>query len=118
MAELLVVAFLGGLITSLSPCIVPVLPIVLAGGSTSTNKFRPYLIIGGLVLSFSVTELAGVAILSALHLPLDLLTWLGIGLLGLLALSLMIPFVAEWIERPFARLGSSRYAKRGGGFVL
>jgi cytochrome c biogenesis protein CcdA/thiol-disulfide isomerase/thioredoxin len=118
MAELLVVAFLGGLITSLSPCIVPVLPIVLAGGSTSTSKFRPYLIIGGLVLSFSVTELAGVAILSALHLPLDLLTWLGIGLLGLLALGLMIPFVAEWIERPFARLGSSRYAKRGGGFVL
>jgi cytochrome c biogenesis protein CcdA/thiol-disulfide isomerase/thioredoxin len=118
MAELLVVAFLGGVITSLSPCIVPVLPIVLAGGSTSTSKFRPYLIIGGLVLSFSVTELAGVAILSALHLPLDLLTWLGIGLLGLLALSLMIPFVAEWIERPFARMGSSRYAKRGGGFVL
>jgi thiol-disulfide isomerase/thioredoxin len=30
----------------------------------------------------------------------------------------MIPLIGEWIERPFARLGSSRYAKRGGGFVL
>ncbi len=33
MGELLVVAFLGGLITGLSPCIVPVIPVVVAGGS-------------------------------------------------------------------------------------
>ena len=50
MAELLAVAFLGGLITGLSPCIVPVLPVVVAGGSTGTSKFRPYAIIGGLVV--------------------------------------------------------------------
>ena len=37
MAELLAVAFLGGLITGISPCIVPVLPVVVAGGSTGTS---------------------------------------------------------------------------------
>jgi cytochrome c biogenesis protein CcdA/thiol-disulfide isomerase/thioredoxin len=118
MAELLVVALLGGLITGLSPCIVPVLPVVVAGGSAGTSKARPYLIIGGLVVSFSLTELVGSTVLSALGLPQNLLFWLGIGLLGLLAVGLMIPAIGELIERPFARLGASRYADSGGGFVL
>ena len=107
MAELLVVAFLGGLITGLSPCIVPVLPVVVAGGSTGTSRARPYLIIAGLVVSFSLTELLGSTVLSALGLPQNFLFWLGIGLLLLLAVGLMIPFIGEWIERPFARLGAS-----------
>lgn len=118
MAELLAVAFLGGLITGLSPCIVPVLPVVVAGGSTGTSRARPFLIIAGLVVSFSLTELLGSTILSALGLPQDFLFWLGIGLLLALAIGLMIPAVGEYIERPFARLGSSRYAKTGGGFIL
>jgi cytochrome c biogenesis protein CcdA/thiol-disulfide isomerase/thioredoxin len=117
-AELLVVAFLGGLITGLSPCIVPVLPVVVAGGSTGTSRARPFLIIGGLVVSFSLTELVGSTVLSALGLPQNFLFWLGIGLLFLLAAGLMIPFLGEVIERPFSRLGSSRYANSGGGFVL
>jgi cytochrome c biogenesis protein CcdA/thiol-disulfide isomerase/thioredoxin len=118
MAELLVVAFLGGLITGLSPCIVPVLPVVVAGGSTGTSRARPFLILAGLVVSFSLTELVGSTVLSALGLPQNLLFWLGIGLLLLLAAGLMIPFIGEVIERPFSRLGSSRYANSGGGFVL
>ncbi len=118
MAELLAVAFLGGLITGLSPCIVPVLPVVVAGGSAGTSKARPYVIIAGLVVSFSLTELVGSTVLSALGLPQDFLLWLGISLLLLLAVGLMIPFVGTWIERPFTRLGGSRYADSGGGFVL
>ncbi len=118
MAELLAVAFLGGLITGLSPCIVPVLPVVVAGGSAGTSRARPYFIIAGLVVSFSLTELVGSTVLSAIGLPQNLLFWLGIGLLALLAVGLMIPLVGTWIERPFMRLGASRYADSGGGFVL
>ena len=118
MAELLVVAFLGGLITGLSPCIVPVLPVVVAGGSAGTNRARPFVIIAGLVVSFSLTELLGSSVLSALGLPQDFLFWLGIALLLVLAVGLMIPAIGTWIERPFARLGASRYADSGGGFVL
>jgi cytochrome c biogenesis protein CcdA/thiol-disulfide isomerase/thioredoxin len=116
--ELLVVAFLGGLITGLSPCIVPVIPVVMAGGSSSTSRARPYLIIAGIVSSFSISVLFASSLLSFLHLPEDLLFWLGVALLGLLAVGLMIPAVGELIERPFARLSSSRYANQGGGFVL
>jgi cytochrome c biogenesis protein CcdA/thiol-disulfide isomerase/thioredoxin len=116
--ELLLIAILGGLITGISPCIVPVLPVVVAGGSTGTSRARPFLIIAGLVVSFSIAELVGSTVLSALDLPQDLLRWVGIGLLLVLAVGLMIPVVGEWIERPFARLGGSRYADSGGGFVL
>jgi cytochrome c biogenesis protein CcdA/thiol-disulfide isomerase/thioredoxin len=118
MAELLVVAFLGGLITGLSPCIVPVLPVVVAGGSAGVSKSRPYLIIGGLVVSFSLTELLGSTVLSAIGLPQNFLFWFGIGLLLLLAVGLMFSMIGELIERPFARLGASRYADSGGGFLL
>ena len=118
MAELLVVAFLGGLITGLSPCIVPVIPVMMAGGSTDTSRSRPYVIIAGLVVSFSLSVLFATSLLSFLHLPQDLLFWLGVAMLGLLSIGLLVPQVGEVIERPFARLGASRYATEGGGFVL
>ena len=117
MGELLLVAFLGGLITGLSPCIVPVIPVVVAGGSTGSRS-RPFVIIAGLVLSFSLTVLFATTVLSFLHLPGDLLFWLGIGLLAAISVGLMIPPIGEVIERPFVHLGSSRYATEGGGFLL
>jgi cytochrome c biogenesis protein CcdA/thiol-disulfide isomerase/thioredoxin len=117
-ADLLAVAFLGGLITGLSPCIVPVLPVVVAGGSTATTRARPFLIIAGLVVSFSFTELVGSTVLSALGLPQNFLFWLGIALLLILAAGLLVPALGHWIELPFNRLGASRYATSGGGFVL
>jgi cytochrome c biogenesis protein CcdA/thiol-disulfide isomerase/thioredoxin len=118
MGELLLVSLLGGLITGISPCIVPVIPVVVAGGSSSTSRRRPFLIIGGLVLSFSLTVLFAQTVLNFLHLPLDFLFWLGVAMLGAIALGLMIPSLGEVLERPFARLGTTRYARKGGGFVL
>jgi cytochrome c biogenesis protein CcdA/thiol-disulfide isomerase/thioredoxin len=118
MGELLAIAFIGGFITGVSPCIVPVLPVVVAGGSTGTSRARPLLIIAGLVVSFSLTELLGSTVLSALGLPQDLLFWLGIAVLLVLALGLLVPTIGYWTERPFSRLGASRHANSGGGFVL
>ena len=120
MAELLLVAFVGGLITGLSPCIVPVIPVVVAGGSASSNRGRPFVVIAGLVMSFSLTVLFASTVLGALHLPQDLLFWAGIGihLLGALSVGLLIPQVGEALERPFARLGASRYAHEGSGFLI
>jgi len=118
MVELLVIAFLGGLITGISPCIVPVLPVVVAGGAVGESRARPWLIIAGLVLSFGIAELLGSALLSALGLPQDLLYRLGIVMLLILSAGLMVPVIGVWLERPFGRLGASRWAQSGGGFVL
>jgi cytochrome c biogenesis protein CcdA/thiol-disulfide isomerase/thioredoxin len=117
-AELFAIAFLGGLITGISPCVIPVLPVVMAGGATGTNRARPFVIIGGLIVSFTLQEFIGATLLSALGLPQSFLRWFGIVVLFVLAAALLIPFVGVWIEKPFARLAPSGYATRGGGFIL
>ena len=53
MLLLLGVAFVAGVVTAISPCVLPVLPIVLAGGATGGGR-RPYAIVAGLVILFSV----------------------------------------------------------------
>ena len=118
MLVLIGIGLLGGLITGISPCILPVLPVIVAGGAVSSDKRRPFMIIGGLVVSFTLFTLVGGTILSLLGLPQDLLRNLGIVMLLLLAAGLMIPAFGELIERPFARLGGRRQSTSGSGFVL
>ncbi len=48
------IGFFAGIVTAISPCVLPVLPILLAGGAAGRKPLR---IIGGLVLSFSVFTL-------------------------------------------------------------
>lgn len=75
MQTIALIGFLGGLITGISPCILPVLPVILLSGAGSTrgvsSTARPYLVIAGLVCSFSLATLIGSALLTALHLPQD-----------------------------------------------
>jgi len=51
------IAFLAGLITAVSPCALPVLPIVFAGGASGSRR-RPYAIIAGVVVGFTGSLLA------------------------------------------------------------
>ena len=69
------IGFLAGIVTAISPCVLPVLPILLAGGASGRKPFR---IIGGLILSFSVFTLFASWILDQLGLPQDLLRNLAI----------------------------------------
>jgi cytochrome c biogenesis protein CcdA/thiol-disulfide isomerase/thioredoxin len=112
---LLGIAFLAGLITAISPCVLPVLPILLAGGASGR---RPYGIILGLVASFSVFTVIGASILDALGLPQDFLRNLAIALLFLLAATLLVPQVAALAERPFLFLGRRRPRTESNGVVL
>jgi cytochrome c biogenesis protein CcdA/thiol-disulfide isomerase/thioredoxin len=115
---LLVVAFLGGVLTAFSPCVLPVLPVVVAGGAAGGPPRRPVAIVAGLVVSFTLATLAGMALLTALHLPQDLLNYLGVALLLLLALGFLIPPLGDLIERPFARVAPGRPATESGGLLL
>jgi cytochrome c biogenesis protein CcdA/thiol-disulfide isomerase/thioredoxin len=112
---LLGIAFLAGLITAISPCVLPVLPILLAGGASGR---RPYGIILGLVASFSVFTVIGASLLDALGLPQDFLRNLAIALLLLLAATLLFPQVAALAERPFLFLGRRRPRTESNGVVL
>ena len=115
---LLGAGFLGGLITGVSPCVIPVLPIIVAGGSTGTSSRRPISIIAGLVVSFSLVVLVGSEVLSLLHLPQDLLRDIGLAALFLVAAGLLIPKLGDLLEKPFARLGAKRQSESRSGFLL
>src|SRR5712692_8531157 len=113
----IVFAFVAGLITSISPCVLPVLPIVLGGGAVDQRR-RPYAIIAGLASCFLVSILFAAWVLDKLGLPKDLLRNVSIGLLFLLAVTLLIPQVGVLVERPLARLSSRPSGDLGGGFLL
>src|SRR5712692_4300630 len=108
MLVLLGIGFAAGVITAVSPCILPVLPIVLAGGASSESRRRPLAIVAGLVASFTAFTLAAASLLSALGLPQDLLRNVAIGLLFVLAATLVFPRLATLLERPFAFLTRRR----------
>src|SRR2546423_4340299 len=71
MVLLLLIGFLAGVVTAISPCVLPVLPILLAGGAAGGRR-RPYAIIAGLVLSFAVFTLSAAWIIDRLGLSLGL----------------------------------------------
>ncbi|MFT4108944.1 cytochrome c biogenesis protein CcdA [Propionicimonas sp.] len=123
---LVLIGLLGGLITGVSPCILPVLPLVFLGGGSPTAdgglpaaaRRRPFLVVLGLVTSFAAFTLFGTLLLSALHVPSDLIRCLGLGALVLLGLALVFPALEGVIERPFTRLPQPSVRPGGSGFGL
>src|SRR5580704_10322953 len=136
MVELVVVGIVAGFLAGISPCILPVLPIVLVAGASPPGSAetpasavtparvpraglaRSLAVIGGLVVSFSIIVLAGSEILSLLHLPQDALRDAGIALLIVVGLGYLIPPLGALLERPFARVGTRQPSGRAGGFLL
>ena len=110
---LVLIGLVGGIITGLSPCVLPVLPVVFLGGGSAGQdterpdaelaRRRPYLVVARPDLSFAVFTLFGTLILASLHLPDDAIRWLGLGLLVLVGLGLLVPPLGHLIERPFYR---------------
>jgi cytochrome c biogenesis protein CcdA/thiol-disulfide isomerase/thioredoxin len=115
MLILLAIGFVAGIVTALSPCVLPVLPIVLAGGATGR---RPLAIVAGIVVSFTVFTLFAAWLLDLLGLPQDLLRNLAIALLLVVALTLLVPQVGELLARPLQALTRRGSGDLGGGFFL
>jgi cytochrome c biogenesis protein CcdA/thiol-disulfide isomerase/thioredoxin len=126
---LLLVGFIGGLITGISPCIIPVLPVIFFSGGTEAARpvddsgrarggRRPYLVVLGLVVSFSFFTLAGSFLLSLLHLPQSTIIWIGIVFLLLIGIGLIVPRFERILERPFAWIPQRQATGDRGGFLL
>jgi cytochrome c biogenesis protein CcdA/thiol-disulfide isomerase/thioredoxin len=114
---LFLAALVAGVATFLSPCVLPIVPVVLAT-STSGGRRRPFGIAIGLALSFVAFTLAASRVLDALGLPQDLLHTLAVILLAFVGLMLLAPFLAEWAGRVFQPLAAraSGAARGGDGF--
>jgi len=112
---LLLIGLLAGLVTAISPCVLPVLPVLLAGGASGRKPLR---IVAGLVASFSFFTLFASWLLGKLGLPQDLLRNLAIALLFVMAIVLLLPQAAVWLERSLSVFSRLRPAGAGGGFFL
>jgi cytochrome c biogenesis protein CcdA/thiol-disulfide isomerase/thioredoxin len=115
MLVLLGIGFVAGVVTAISPCVLPVLPILLAGGASGRKPVR---IIAGLVASFTVFTLFASWLLDQFGLPQDFLRNLAIALLFVTAATLLIPRAALLLERPLAAFSRFRPHGVGGGFVF
>ncbi|QAX85768.1 cytochrome C biogenesis protein [Pseudomonas sp. DTU12.3] len=98
------IAFLGGLLTVLSPCILPVVPFLFAGANRKRSAIL--LTLAGMALTFAlISSLAVVssewviqASNSGRHLALIVMM--------LFALSLISARIGDWLTRPFVALGN------------
>ena len=106
---LIAVAAIAGLATFLSPCVLPVLPVV-AAASTTGGRRRPLGIAAGLAVAFVVFTLLASRVLAALGLPQNLLRNIAIGLLAVAGVALLVPELGEALGRAFQPL-----AARAGG---
>jgi cytochrome c biogenesis protein CcdA/thiol-disulfide isomerase/thioredoxin len=127
MLTLALIGFVGGLITGISPCILPVLPVIFFSGGVQSagddaqkpvSRWRPYLVILGLVVSFSLFTLVGSVLLAVLHLPQDFIRWAGLIVLLLVGFGLIFPRFESLLEKPFSWIPKRNVGTERGGFVL
>jgi cytochrome c biogenesis protein CcdA/thiol-disulfide isomerase/thioredoxin len=98
------IAFLGGILTVLSPCILPVVPFLFAGADRTRSSIL--LTLGGMAVTFALV--ASLAVVSSewviqasnagRHVALIVMV--------LFALSLISARVGDWLTRPFVWLGN------------
>lgn len=120
---LVLFAFAAGFVTVLAPCILPVLPLILTGGAVQ-GRLRPWGIILGVVLSFSVFTLALSWAVQQLGLSPNFSRNFGISILALLGIFFLVPGAMDrfegWMSRRLSRSSSGPKQRHGfgGGFVL
>ncbi|MFI5343015.1 MAG: cytochrome c biogenesis protein DipZ [Chlamydiales bacterium] len=113
MLLLIFFAFFAGVVTVLSPCVLPVLPAILSV-SAGQGKARPLGVILGLVCSFIFFTLALTTIVQSLGISANLLRYFAIGIIGLFGIVALIP---SWGDRfaawtgGIANLGSDFQSK-------
>ncbi|MDR3550848.1 MAG: cytochrome c biogenesis protein DipZ [Candidatus Babeliales bacterium] len=115
-------SLLAGIVTVLSPCILPILPLLLSAG-IDQSKNRPYGIITGLIISFSFFTLALTALVASKGISPDFLRWVAIILIiffGLTMVSTKLSSYFEIITWKIAQLGGTlqeQSTKAGSGFL-
>lgn len=102
---LLLLAFLGGALTILSPCILPVLPFVFARVDRPFARNGLPLLLGMAVSFAVVASFAAVAGSWAVQVN-AVGRAAALTLLVLFGVSLLLPAVANWIARPFVAFGA------------
>ena len=112
MALLVLFAFVAGAGTALTPCVLPVLPALLASAGSGGRR-RPLGVICGLVVTFTVAIVALASVIDGVGLPNGTVRTLAVVVLLGFGISLLVPALAARVEAPLTRL--ARFGPRGRG---
>jgi cytochrome c-type biogenesis protein len=115
-------AFVAGVLTSLSPCVLPILPLVL-GAAASERKYGPVALTAGLAISFVVVALFVATIGYSIGLTTELFRQVAAALMVMLGAALIFPPlqsrlalasgpIANWTDRHFRGERGSGYASQ------
>ena len=106
MLLLILFSFIAGIVTILSPCILPVLPIILSStiGGKDASRSRPLGVITGFITSFTFFTLFLSTIVKISGIPADSLRFFSILVIATFGISLLIPQFQVLLERLFSKL--------------
>lgn len=107
MILLLAFSFLAGIFTALSPCILPVLPAIMAAG-VGQGRLRPLGTVLGLIASFSFFTLSLTWLVQLTGISPNFLRYVAIALIFFFGLIMVFPRMSNWfseITSPLTRWG-------------
>ncbi len=118
-------AFLAGVVTVLSPCILPVLPLILSStlGGENIGKSRPLGVVVGFIASFTFFTLFLSAIVQSFGISANTLRTLSVVVIALFGVSLLVPRFQVWLEQAFSKFSvlvpkNTNKKGFGPGFVI
>ncbi len=118
---LIPIAFISGVLTVFSPCVLPILPIILASGiDGKVNRIRG--VIAGLVVSFTIASVLLATVVRVFGIPADTIRNFAVILLVIFGLSMAFPVIWEkaqvFIERHWkVKPVQNQSNGFGGGFI-
>lgn len=108
MIILIIFAFIAGIVTILSPCILPVLPIILSSsvGGVDKGKSHPTGIIFGFISSFTFFTLFLSNLVRVTGISPDFLRSFSILILAVMGIAMIIPQIQVYLEILFSKLAN------------
>src|ERR1700721_1172631 len=115
MLLLMLFAVIAGAGTAITPCVLPVVPALLASSATGGRR-RPIGIVIGLAITFTIAIVLLAQLVKGVGLASGAARTLAIVVLFVFGIALLIPDLTARIEAPLSRLGRFGPKSRGTGF--
>ena len=115
MLLLMLFAFIAGAGTAITPCVLPVVPALLASSATGGRR-RPIGIVLGLAATFTIAIVLLAQLVKGVGLASGAARTLAIVVLFVFGLAMLIPDVAARVQAPLSRLARFGPKTRGDGF--
>ncbi|HUA71595.1 MAG TPA: cytochrome c biogenesis protein CcdA [Solirubrobacteraceae bacterium] len=115
MLLLMLFALIAGAGTAITPCVLPVVPALLASSATGGRR-RPIGIVIGLGATFTIAIVALAQLVKGVGLASGAARTLAIVVLIVFGIALLVPDLTARIEAPLSRLGRFGPKSRGTGF--